>query len=277
MSLQRIFVPLSYGSARIGSEFAHLVFFQRYPELQQSFEICEQKLQAEDFQAKLKFKNTVFDALQRSYDLMEGAEKTLLLGGDHAIAVSSISRALERNPNLGVLWVDAHGDINTMDSSESGHIHGMPISILMGLDGLNITKNLLKKENLVLFGSRDIDQDEQKIIDKLGVKYFDCKYIREVGYSVALQEALDYLKSKTDELHVSFDLDAIDSAAITGVSTPVPEGIFCDESIELFEKSFEQFTVNSVDIVEFNPRHDDGRTLEFFKSLYDLADRHLSK
>lgn len=185
----------------------------------------------------------------------------IVLGGDHSIAMGSIKASLEHNPNLGVIWFDAHGDINTDKTSPSGNIHGMPVASLMGFGAeelLDIGKKeyLLKKENIVYIGSRDLDAGERKTMKDLGVKVYTMHEVDYYGIKVVMEEAIEYLKDKCDSIHVSFDMDVLDPEVAPGTGTKVPGGMGYREahlSLELVAKTEK---LVSAEFVEVNPALD---------------------
>lgn len=189
--------------------------------------------------------------------LDEGA-LPLVLGGDHSIAMGTIKASLNHYPDLGVLWFDAHGDINTDQTSPSGNIHGMPVAALMGygasqLVDLGQRDHLLKKENLVYIGSRDLDQGERKIIRDLGIKVFTMHEVDALGAQEVIREALDYLTARTDHIHVSFDMDVLDPQVAPGTGTKVPGGMAYREGHLCLECVAQTGRLVSCEFVEINP------------------------
>src|SRR5699024_4883098 len=135
----------------------------------------------------------------------------LVLGGDHSIAVGTLAGLSAHYANLGVIWYDAHGDMNTPETSPSGNVHGMPLAASLGYgheDLLQIFKNnpKLKPENLVLIGIRDLDEGEKQLLRELDVKVYTMHEIDRKGMPQVIQETLAYLKERTDGIHLSFDL-----------------------------------------------------------------------
>ncbi|MDD4104134.1 MAG: arginase [Erysipelotrichaceae bacterium] len=199
----------------------------------------------------------------------------LVIGGDHSVALGSISAVASQEENLGVIWVDAHGDMNTDVTSESGNIHGMILASLVGegdpeMVNLHREKIKLKKENVIIFGVRDLDVGEQEIIEKLNIKYFSYSYIKLVGLYQTLEEIRDYFADKIKKLHVSIDLDSLDPIVIPGVSIPVEKGFKKDDVRIIVDYLFSNFTISSADIVEYNPRYDDNdKTLNFLIELIE--------
>ena len=193
----------------------------------------------------------------------------LMIGGDHSVAIGSISgvakKYKKKNEDIGVIWVDAHGDINTPQSSESGNIHGMPVATLLG-DGHSSLVNIaydgpkLKAENVTLIALRDIDHIEKEMLKKSGVNYYTMRDIDEKGMSTVMKEAIEQTSKNTAGIHLSFDIDSIDPVFAPGVSTPVPGGLNFREAHLLLEMLAETDKMTSLDFVELNPFTDQGPT-----------------
>ncbi|ULG72361.1 arginase [Macrococcus brunensis] len=181
----------------------------------------------------------------------------LVIGGDHSIAMGTISGVKKHYDNLGVIWYDAHGDLNIADSSPSGNIHGMPLRALIG-DGhpdlVNIGgyKNKVKTENIVLIGMRDLDEGEKAYIKEVGIKTYTMSDIDRIGMGQVIEETLEYLK-ETDGIHLSLDVDALDPVETPGTGTTVPGGISYRESHLALEMLHDSERVTSMEIVEVNP------------------------
>lgn len=183
----------------------------------------------------------------------------LTLGGDHSIAVGSISGISQHYENLGVIWYDAHGDLNVPEESPSGNVHGMPLRILAG-DGPDELVNIndftpkVKPENIVLIGMRDLDEGERKYIKDKNIKTFTMADIDRFGIQEVIERSLEYLKSRNiDGLHFSLDVDALDSAETPGTGTRVMGGLSYRESHFALELLNESKLVTSMDLVEVNP------------------------
>ncbi len=205
--------------------------------------------------------------------IYEAGQFPLIIGGDHSVALGSISAVGAREDNLGVIWVDAHGDMNTDETSESGNIHGMILAALLGegddsLVNLHENKVKINRRNVVIFGVRDLDELEQKTIDDLAIKYFSYTDIKRMGLARALAEVDTYFAGKINKLHVSIDLDSLDPKVIPGVSVPVENGFKKDDVKTIVNHLFTHFNVSSSDIVEYNPLLDDqDKTLNFLLEL----------
>lgn len=183
----------------------------------------------------------------------------LVIGGDHSIAVGSISGISKHYSNLGVIWYDAHGDLNIPDESPSGNIHGMPLRILLGegpseLVNLNDFQPKLKPENVVLIGMRDLDKGERNYIKEQNIKTYTMADIDKLGIESVINESVQYLKNRNvDGLHLSLDVDALDPTETPGTGTRVLGGLSYRESHFALELLHESKMITSMDLVEVNP------------------------
>lgn len=197
----------------------------------------------------------------------------LVLGGDHSISIGSIAGLAKSYKNLGVIWYDAHADLNTAETSPSGNIHGMPLSVNLGIghEGLiNISGYCpkIKPENIVIIGARSIDDGEKDLIREKGIKVFTMHEIDRLGMTKVIEETIDYLSKRTDGVHLSLDLDAIDPLDAPGVGTPVIGGVSYRESHLALEMLFEAGIITSAEFVEINPILDDkNRTADVAVAL----------
>lgn len=197
-------------------------------------------------------------------EIVEKGNFPLTLGGDHSIAVGSISGISQHYENLGVIWYDAHGDLNVPEESPSGNVHGMPLRILAG-DGPDELVNIndftpkVKPENIVLIGMRDLDEGERKYIKDKNIKTFTMADIDRFGIQEVIERSLEYLKSRNiDGLHFSLDVDALDPAETPGTGTRVMGGLSYRESHFALELLNESKLVTSMDLVEVNPLIDNS-------------------
>jgi arginase len=206
-------------------------------------------------------------AMRRSID---DGERIIVLGGDHSVALGTISAALYRSDHVGVIWVDAHGDFNTPTITPSGNVHGMIVAALMGRcpPPLVIGERPLQPEQLVMIATRDLDAAERVAIREAGVKVVSMRDVDEMGIAGAIAETRSALK-EMDAIHVSFDMDALDPSVAPGVGTPVSGGLTVREAHLLMETLADDGRVCSLDLVEVNPILDDrNRTA---KVAVDLA------
>lgn len=207
--------------------------------------------------------------------IIQAGRTPLCIGGDHSLAIGTISGSAKKNKRLGLLWVDSHSDINTASSTITGNIHGMPVSAVMGYGEEKLVKVYgespkVLPQNVVLFGLRDVDPLEYDIIDRLGVKCYFYKDIVSRGLDVCLNEAREYL-ANTDCLHLSFDLDSMNPELIKGVTVPVKGG-FVESDVEaILNYCFKSFTIASADLVEYNPKYDtDKYTAQYAYKLIQM-------
>ena len=169
----------------------------------------------------------------------------LTLGGDHSVAMGSVSGiAGALDGPLGCIWVDAHADMNTPRSSPSGNVHGMPLAALLGngpdlLTRIGGASPSLRAERVVLFGIRELDQREKRIVRESGVTAITMSEIDRTGIGAAVQRAIDAATSAGARLHISLDMDGVDPAIAPGVGTPVPGGLSYRETHLLMEMVFE--------------------------------------
>jgi arginase len=164
---------------------------------------------------------------------------------------------VSRGKRTGVLWIDAHTDLNTPEMSPSGNIHGMPLAHLLGKGDerlLNIWggKNILQPEDIVFIGIRSVDAGERDFIEDQGIKVYTMKDIDKLGMAQVAERALEHLRH-VDQLHVSFDADALDPNEAPGVGTPVTGGLTYREAHLLMELLADAKVVTSLDLVEVNP------------------------
>jgi arginase len=186
----------------------------------------------------------------------------LVLGGDHSIAIGTLAGVSKHYKNLGVIWYDAHGDLNTAETSPSGNIHGMPLAVSMGL-GHEILTNIagytpkVKPENIIIIGARSLDDGEKALIREKGIKVYTMHEIDRLGMTRVMEETISYLKQHTDGVHLSLDLDGLDPHDAPGVGTPVIGGISYRESHLAMEMLAEAEIITSAEFVEVNPILDD--------------------
>ncbi|PTL38584.1 arginase [Alkalicoccus saliphilus] len=182
----------------------------------------------------------------------------LILGGDHSIAIGSLAGTAKDKENLGVIWYDAHGDLNTGETSPSGNIHGMPLAVSLGLGDKSLTEiggfsPKVKPENVVLIGARSLDEGERKLIREKGIKVYTMHEIDRIGMPQVMEEASEYVTNGTDGVHLSLDLDALDPSDAPGVGTPVVGGPTYRETHLAMEILAEKNIVTSAEFVEVNP------------------------
>ncbi len=185
-------------------------------------------------------------------DVIASGGFPLVLGGDHSIAIGTLAGvARMRGRAPGIIWVDAHGDINTPLTSPTGNVHGMPVHF--ALEAHDVAP-----ERMVFIGLRDVDEGEKRAIRDLGVRAFTMSDIDRLGMAAVIAEALAITAGGSDSLHVSFDMDGIDPSEAPGVGTPVRGGISYREAHLLMEAVAVSGALGSLEITEINPILDRG-------------------
>lgn len=190
--------------------------------------------------------------------VVKNGEFPLVLGGDHSVAVGTLAGVAKHYKSLGVIWYDAHGDLNTAETSPSGNIHGMPLAVSLGhghplLTEIGGYSPKVKPENVVIIGARDLDEGERQLIKNEGIKVYTMHEIDRLGMAAVMEETIAYLKERTDGVHLSLDLDGLDPHDAPGVGTPVMGGITYRESHLAMEMLEEANIITSAEFVEVNP------------------------
>ena len=189
----------------------------------------------------------------------------VVLGGDHSLAAGSVAAtaaaAGRRNERLGLIWIDAHGDMNTPDTSPSGNVHGMPLAALLGpepaeLSAIGPASPAVDAARTALIGVRNLDSAERERVVASGVHVFTMKDIDRLGMAAVAERALELTGRDTDGLHVSFDLDACDPGIAPGVGTPVKGGLSYREAHLGMETIADSGRLRALDLVELNPTLD---------------------
>ena len=205
--------------------------------------------------------------------VMQRGHFPLVLGGDHSIAVGTVSGIAawcrRRGKKLGLLWVDAHGDINTPESSPSGNIHGMPVAALLGYGPPELARiggafPKVDARNVALVGIRSLDEGEKHRLKETGVQVHTMSDIDRHGIHRVMKKALARVTDGTDYVHVSFDLDAVDPTVAPGVGTPVKGGLDYREAHLIMELLHDSKVMTSLEMVEVNPILDTGNASAAF-------------
>ena len=191
----------------------------------------------------------------------------IVLGGDHSLSMGSVAGAA-RGRRVGVVWVDAHADFNTPETSPSGNVHGMPLAVLSGLGHPRLTEvfRAVDPKDVVLVGVRSLDPGEKRLLKEAGVRVYTMHEVDRLGVARIAEEVLKHLQGLP--LHVSLDADVLDPTLAPGVGTPVPGGLTYREAHLLMEILAESGRVQSLDLVEVNPILDErNRTAEMLVGL----------
>lgn len=193
---------------------------------------------------------------ERAREMTSRGAFPVFLGGDHSISIGTVSGVAEAG-RTGVIWLDAHADFNTHETSPSGNIHGMPLGVLAGhghpdLVGIGGPGASVRPEDVVIVGLRSVDREEQNLLRRAGTRAYTMKEIDAYGVARVVRQALEDL-SHLDRVHLSFDLDVMDPAVAPGVGTPVRGGLTYREAHLVMELVSESGIVTSLDVVEVNP------------------------
>ncbi|WP_026961556.1 arginase [Alicyclobacillus herbarius] len=231
---------------------------------------------------KLKYLTEVISVCEALADevreVVAAGHTPVVLGGDHSIAIGSLAGLAAAKKDFGLIWFDAHGDMNTHETTPSGNIHGMPLAASLGighesLTGIGGISPKVKADKVVLVGARSIDADEADLIRQSGIHVFTMAEIDRMGMDAVMQKAIEIAGSGTDGIHLSLDLDGLDPMFAPGVGTPVNGGVTYREGHLAMELLAASGKLLSVDVVEVNPildhRNQTGRmAVELVESLF---------
>ncbi|MBQ5695217.1 MAG: arginase [Clostridium sp.] len=298
MNISIIGMPLFYGCDRPGVEKGpeelrknNLIdIFEENHTVYDLGDIEVEKANAEDkflSNSKLKYLDQVVNAnnnlATKVLEALENNTLPFIVGGDHSLALGSIAGSSQFLGNdLAVIWIDAHGDINTHETTPSGNIHGMPLAASMGIGYEKLTSIFfnnfkVKPENVFILACRDLDEGEIELIDKLDINVWTNQDINNKGIDKVVKELLSLISSKNiKNIHLSYDIDCLDPEYVPGTGTPVSDGLSFSESKSLLEAILGTSLVKSIDFVEYNPDLDqNNRTKETCIELLKLISCNL--
>jgi len=235
-------LPFDRGANKRGARFAPDILSERlYPE----------KIHSINFTNPINYREPFGKGFMTIWKLLNAGSFTLVLGGDHTVAISSVSAAHDfcksKNQRLGVLWCDAHADFNTLLTSQTKNIHGIPVGILCG----HTLKNLmfgqpLEPNQFAYYGVRDLDSLEFTRFQEYDMKIIDFP-----------KDLCEWMEN-FDKIHISFDVDCLDPSVASGVNTPVPNGVTLSQLNEIFDNVKKSKKLISMDVVEYNPTIEDN-------------------
>jgi arginase len=211
---------------------------------------------------RLKYLPEIVDVNQKLYQAVAQAIKEgvipLIIGGDHSLGIGSLAGCAASGKQFGVIWFDTHGDYNSLETTQSGNIHGMPLAVANGIGVEDLTslggaRPKIKEENTVIIGARDLDNEEREMIRKSRITVFTMSDIDRLGMEEVVRRGIEIASSGTDGVHVSFDLDVIDPTEAPGVGTPVQGGMTYREAHLAMEMIADCTCLLSMDVVEVNP------------------------
>ena len=220
-------------------------------------------------EAARKYIRAISDVCRRLFETAGASHAAgavpLVLGGDHSLSAGSVAAtaaaAQRQGKRLGLLWIDAHGDMNTPDTSPSGNVHGMPLAALLGpepgeLSNIGGASPAIEAARTVLIGVRNLDHAERERVIASGVHVFTMKDVDRLGMATVAERAMELTGRDTDGLHVSFDLDVCDPGIAPGVGTAVKGGLSYREAHFLMETVADSGRLRGIDLVELNPTVD---------------------
>lgn len=272
-TIQILGVPIDLGAGRRGVDMGPSAI--RYAQLADeiralglecedlgniSVPLAEQSSTPED--ARLRYLPFVIEAAERIRNavisIFSDEQTPLILGGDHSLSIGTLAALAQTWKNPGVLWVDAHGDFNTPQTTPSGNIHGMALAVSTGRGAPQLLKifrseRFIDPTKIALIGVRTLDPGERVLLKESGVNVFTMADIDRRGLQKILEEALSRISLKIDALHVSFDMDALDPDVAPGVGTPVSGGLSYREAHLVMETVAESKLLRSLEVVEVNP------------------------
>lgn len=202
---------------------------------------------------------------QRVERLLDEGVMPLVVGGDHSMAIGTVTGVAahhrKRDERIGLVWVDAHADMNTPETSPTGNVHGMPLGTLMGYGAAELVQlggftPKVAPENVALIGIREVDDGEREIVLRSGIHYYEMMKVDARGMAAVVEEAIAHALRGTSGFHLSFDMDAVDPDYAPGVGTPVRGGISLRESHLLMELASDTGRLVSLEFAELNPIHD---------------------
>lgn len=225
-----------------------------------SVPIAEQSLTSDD--PHLRYLPFVIEATERIRNavisVFSDEQMPLILGGDHSLSIGTLAALAQVWKNPSVIWIDAHGDFNTPQTTPSGNIHGMALAVGTGRGAPQLlqifrSERFIAPTKVALIGVRSLDPGERTLLKESGVHVFTMADIDRRGLQKILEEALNRISTDTDALHVSFDMDAIDPDVAPGVGTPVSGGLSYREAHLVMETVAESKLLRSLEVVEVNP------------------------
>lgn len=197
----------------------------------------------------------------------------LTIGGDHSLVIASALASISKNGNIGIIWIDAHGDYNTFETTITGNIHGLPLAVIDGYEKKFLREfhngDTYSPKNTVIVGGRDIDPLEIENLKDAGVTIFTTEDIHNKGMNEIMEEAIKIACDGTNGVHISYDLDVIDPSLCPGVSVPAKDGINLKEAYDAVDTIIKnKGKVKSLDLVEYNPLRDiDNKTKNIAKTI----------
>ena len=244
--------PQHLGQGKRGVNFSPSILSSRFPNIK-SYDAFRNSGKKSNIWMK-NYKTVMHNCLKSfklNNELIMGNHCPINLGGDHSISIGTVASSVKMyGDDLKVVWVDAHADLNSIEESKSGNIHGMPVNMLLGIESMLpqwIRDNILKPEQLLYIGLRDLDEYEKEVLKEFNIEYYDMDTINKYGLKDLLGAYEDCSYSK---VHLSIDVDGLDPSIIPSTGTPVPGGLSMEELKLIIELYYDKLV--NVDIVELN-------------------------
>ena len=251
-NLRCIVAKCSYGQPKKGVEYgADIIYKKLKNKIGFPYDDVNTFIEPEEFKKENHYKgyHTIYESVQNK---IQNNKIPLVLGGDHSVSLASVPAVCDiYKEDISIVWIDAHADINTPDSSTTGNLHGMPLaSAFQIMEPIVKPKYQIRYDQLFYIGLRDIDEPEQKILDKYNITYFSSDCVNNNG----MKDIFNIINKKTKyNIHLSFDVDAMDPSLIASTGTPVEDGLQMSCVKYFIDNLKQQKKITSVDFVEFNP------------------------
>lgn len=276
-TIRKIGVVLKEGCDIEGGQFA-IDALQKHITMDDIVRLDEKLIKDQDplyLDAVVDLNEHLKASVKEAYDQ---GEFPLVFGGDHALAIGSITGVAQAEHS--VLWIDAHGDCNTEESSDSKRIHGMPLAVVQGHGHPSLTDLVdqpIEARNILLVGIRSLDDEEEALMKQWGVRWLTMEAIRKQGLEWMHHEVMLFAR-QAKHLHVSFDCDSMDPMHYPGVNTPVRGGFVSEEILPLLKDVLSLENISSMDIVEYNPTRDPNfDTLNLIQAITKLLETQLRR
>ncbi len=211
-----------------------------------------------DLKKNLKEVNSFNEELyNKVYNELVNNNKVLTIGGDHSLAIGSVLSSVKYNKKMGIIWIDAHGDYNTFDTTITGNLHGLPLAVIDNYEKTLLNEfhngNYIDPKNTVVVGVRDLDPKELENLKDAGVTMFTTDDVHTLGVEEVMNLAFKIASFNVDKVHVSYDLDVIDPKIACGVSIPAKDGISKQEAYDIMDEVLKHSDIiNTMDLVEYN-------------------------
>ncbi len=289
MQLEKIMDLKNYKILPITSSLGNLSFKYNGPQLfldylkveyPNYFDICSDAIVHKDNLVGLE--SEIYDLnLELSAEVQKTLESNqfpIIVGGDHSIAMgtwSALATHYQCEENFGLIWIDAHLDMHTIDTSPSGNVHGMPLGYLMGLKehqfkNILSQKNKLSPQHIVFIGIRDYEKEEWERVEALGIKVYKADEVHEKGFEAVFDEAYHYLDSQVENMGISLDLDAFDPSYTDDVATAVDNGLHPEDVYHSFKQYAGNSKIKALEIVEFAPNDNNDSHTNTNQIIYNL-------